>query len=313
MNKISIVGAGRVGEATAQFIAEGDLCRELMLIDIREGVPQGVALDIQETAPLLGFDTRINGSHDPQDVENSDLVIVTAGQPRKPGMSRSDVLEANLEITNSVVDNVVTHAPDCMLLFVSNPVDILTYHAYKRSGFPKNRVFGQAGVLDSTRMASFIAMETGFSVKDINAMVMGGHGDTMVPMTRFTTISGIPIEHFMDNRSIEELVDRTRNGGAEILGLRQTSSAYDAPAAAIASMVDAIVNNRRRIMPCIALLEGEYGETDIAIGVPAILSAEGLEQVVELQLNDAERSMLDHTIDALRKDLATVEALQSSE
>ena len=309
MKKISIVGAGRVGEATAQFIAERDLCRELMLIDILEGIPQGVALDIQETAPLLGFDTRINGSHDPKDVQNSDLVIITAGQPRKPGMSRSDVLEANLAIINGVVDSIVEHAPDSMLLFVTNPVDILTYQGYKRSGFPKNRVFGQAGVLDSTRMASFIAMETGFSVKDINAMVMGGHGDTMVPMTRFTTISGIPIAHFMDNLSIEELVDRTRNGGAEILDLRQNSSAYDAPAAAIAAMVDAIVNNRRRIMPCIAILEGEYGEADIAIGVPAILSAEGLEQVVELQLNDNERGMLDHTVDALRKDLAIVESL----
>lgn len=303
MKKITIVGAGRVGESTAQFIAEQDLCKELMLIDIREGVPQGVALDIQETAPLLGFDTKVNGCHHPEGLEDADLVIITAGLPRKEGMSRSDVLDVNVKITDDIVQSIVKYAPDAIVLLVSNPVDTLTYRAFTQSGFESNRILGQAGVLDSTRMASFIAMETGFSVKDIDAMVLGGHGDTMVPMTRFTTISGISIEHLMSADTTADIIERTRNGGAEILSLRKTSSAYDAPAAAVTAMVDAIVHGRKRIMPAVAILQGEYGLTDMAMGVPCVLGEKGVESIIELPLNVNEQIMFDTSSSAIRKDI----------
>lgn len=303
MNKISIVGAGRVGESTAQLIAEQDLCKELMLVDIREGVPQGVALDIQETAPLLRFDTRVDGCHQAQGIKDSDLVIVTAGVPRKAGMTRSDVLNVNTKVIDDIVDNIVRYAPDALVLLVSNPVEALTYQAFLRSGFERNRVLGQAGVLDSTRMASFIALETGFSTRDINAMVLGGHGDTMVPMMRFTTISGIPVAHFLEQNRIQDIIERTRYGGAEILSLRRTSSAYDAPAAAITEMVDAIVHGRRRIMPAVAILQGEYGQSDIAMSVPCVLSDCGVEKIIELPLNDIEQSMFDDAVASIRADI----------
>jgi malate dehydrogenase len=303
MKKITIVGAGRVGESTAQLIAEQDLCKELMLLDIREGVPQGIALDIQETSPLLSFDTQVNGCHEPEGVKDSDLVIITAGVPRKVGMSRSDVLDINVKIIDDIVDSIVRHAPNAIILLVSNPVDTLTYEAFLRSGFDRNRVLGQAGVLDSTRMASFIAMETGFSSKDISAMVLGGHGDTMVPMMRFTTISGIPVEHFLEHSVIEDIIERTRNGGAEILSLRQTSSAYDAPAASITAMVDAIVHGRRRILPAVAILQGEYGQSDMAMGVPCVLSDCGVEKIIELPLNDVEQAMFDDSVASIRADI----------
>ncbi len=303
MQKITIVGAGRVGESTAQFIAEGDLCKELMLIDIREGVPQGVALDIQETAPLLKFDTQVNGCHQPEGMKDSDLIIVTAGFPRKEGMSRSDVLQSNVKIIDDIVDNIVKYSPDAIILLVSNPVDTLTFEAFRRSGFERGRVLGQAGVLDSTRMASFLAMETGYSVRDIDAMVLGGHGDTMVPMMRFTTVSGIGIKHLLDAQAIEDIIERTRNGGAEILSLRKTSSAYDAPAAAITTMVDAIVHGRRRILPAVAILDGEYGLKDMAMGVPCVLGAKGVEKVIELPLNAQEQAMFDESAAAIMKDI----------
>jgi malate dehydrogenase len=306
MQKVTIVGAGRVGEATAQFMAENNMCRELMLMDILEGVPQGVALDIQETAPLLGFDTRVNGCHNPDGLKDSELIVITAGLARKPGMSRSDVLASNVKILDGIVEDIVKYAPDSMILVVSNPVDILTYRAFKKSGFERQRVFGQAGVLDSARMAAFIALETGFSVQDIDAMVLGGHGDQMVPMTRYTTISGIPIANFLDDKTIGEIVDRTRHGGAEILGLRQNSSAYDAPGVSVATMVDSIRHNRRRVMPTVAILEGEYGEDDVAMGVPVILGQGGMERVIELKLNDEERAMFDTSVAAVRKDLETL-------
>ena len=303
MKKITIVGAGRVGESTAQLIAEQDLCKELMLIDIREGVPQGVALDIQETAPLLSFDTKVNGSHQPEGIEGSNLVIITAGLPRKDGMSRSDVLDVNIQIIDDIVQSIVKYAPDAIVLLVSNPVDTLTYEAFKRSGFERNRIIGQAGVLDSTRMASFIAMETGLSVKDIDAMVLGGHGDTMVPMIGFTTISGIGIQHLIGADAIEDIIDRTRHGGAEILSLRKNSSAYDAPAAAVTTMVDSIVHGRKRIMPAVAILQGEYGLQDMAMGVPCVLGDQGIESIIELPLSPAEKKMFDESATAIRKDI----------
>ena len=304
MKKITIIGAGRVGESTAHNLAKHETCREVMLIDVKEGVPQGTALDIQESAPIYDFDTKLAGSNDLAAMADSNMVVITAGVPRKPGMSRSDVLDTNLAVVNGIVDAVLKHAPNAMLLMVSNPVDVLTYAAWKRSGFPRQRIFGMAGVLDSARMASFVAMETGFSVKDISAMVLGGHGDTMVPMTRFTTINGIPIEHFLSKEKIDKIVERTRQGGAEILSLRKTASAYDAPAAAIAAMIDAISRNRRHILPAVAVLDGEYGLTDICMGVPCVFGEHGVERVIELPLTAQEAAEFRRSSETVRADLA---------
>ena len=300
MEKIAIIGAGRVGESTAQFLAKNDTCRELVLLDVREGAAEGAALDIQETAPLFGFDTRLKGGTDAAILSGAELVVITAGIPRKPGMSRSDVLDTNVAILDKLVDGIMEHAPDAMLLLVSNPVDVLTYRAWQRTGWPRNRVFGQAGVLDSSRMASFVALETGLSVNDINAMVLGGHGDSMVPMLRYSTINGIPVRHFLSEEAIARIVERTRHGGAEILALKQTSSAYDAPAAAIAAMVDAIALDRKRVLPTVALLEGEYGERDVAMGVPCILGRNGVESVIELPLEPSERKEFDQSLAGVR-------------
>ena len=303
MNKVTIVGAGRVGESAAHNLAKNELCREIVLIDIKEGMPQGTALDIQQSAPIFDFDTKLSGSNELTAMRDSDLVVVTAGIPRKPGMSRSDVLDTNLAVIYGVVDQILKSAPQAMLLMVTNPVDVLTYAAWRRLGWPRNRVFGMAGVLDSARMASFIAAETGFSVKDVTAMVLGGHGDTMVPMTRFTCINGIPVEHFLPADKIERIVQRTRDGGAEILGLRKTASAYDAPAAAIATMIDAISRNRRQILPGVAILDGEYGLHDIAMGVPIVLGQLGMEKVVELPLDETERSQFARSTEHVRSDI----------
>ena len=309
MNKITVIGAGRVGESTAQFIASRDLCRELCLIDIREGAAEGAALDIQQNAPIFRFDTRLCGGTDYALMADSDLIIITAGVPRKPGMSRSDVLEINVQVTDQIVQSALLYAPHCKMLFVSNPVDILTYRAWQKTGWSRNRIMGQAGVLDSTRMASFIAMETGYSALDIDAMVMGGHGDAMVPMMRYTTISGIPVSQFLKPQQIDDIVTRTRNGGAEILALRQNSSAYDAPAAAIAIMVDAMANNRKRILPTVAILQNEYDCDDLAIGVPCVLGKDGMEQVLSLQLDDGELQNFRASVAAVQKDLETLKRL----
>ncbi|MDH5471354.1 MAG: malate dehydrogenase [Gammaproteobacteria bacterium] len=303
MNKITVVGAGRVGESTAQFIASKDLCREIALVDINEGAASGAALDIQEDAPLFAFDTRLIGGSNPELMADSDLIIITAGIPRKPGMSRSDVMEVNVRVTDEIVANTLKYAPNAMMLIVSNPVDILTYRAWKKTGWDRNRIFGQAGVLDSTRMASFISLETGYSSLDINAMVLGGHGDSMVPMMRYTTISGIPVSNFLDQNKINDIVTRTRNGGAEILALRQNSSAFAAPAAAVSIMVDAIVNDRKRILPSVAILDNEYNCHDMAIGVPTVLGKNGLEQVIELELNEQEQADFNNSVAQVKKDL----------
>ena len=304
MKKIAIIGAGRVGESAAHNLAKAELCRELVLIDIKEGVPQGTALDIQESAPIFNFDTKISGSNDLQAMTGADMVIITAGIPRKPGMSRSDVLDTNLAVIYGIVDVMRKTAPKAMLLLVSNPVDVLTYAAWKRSGLPREHVFGMAGVLDSARMASFVAMETGFSVKDVTAMVLGGHGDTMVPLTRFTCINGIPIEHFLSKEQIQKIVERTRGGGAEILNLRKTASAYDAPAAAIARMVDAISHNRHHILPAVAVLNDEYGLSDISMGVPVVFGESGVEKVIELPLTPDEMAEFKRSAAMVQADLA---------
>ena len=309
MNKITIIGAGRVGESTAQFLAAKNLSREIVLLDIHDGMARGAALDIQEVAPLFKYDTQLTGGTDHALMAGSELIIITAGLPRKPGMSRSDVLGSNIPIIDGILDGIMQHAPDALLLFVTNPVDVITYHAWRRTGWPRNRVFGQAGVLDSSRMASFIAMETGYSSMDIHTMVLGGHGDTMVPMLRYCTIAGIPVERLIAADKLEAIVERTRNGGAEILALRQNSSAYDAPAASVAEMVDAIVHNRRRILPTVCLLEGEYGHDDIAIGVPAVLGQEGVEKVIQLEMNEAEQAMFDQSAALVRKDLDILKSM----
>ncbi len=304
MEKITIVGAGRVGESTAHNLAKAELCRRIALIDIKEGMPQGTALDIQESAPIFGFDTKLTGHNELDAMAGSDLIIITAGVPRKPGMSRSDVLDVNVPVVTEIVDEAVRSAPEAMILMVTNPVDVLTYVAWKRSGWKRNRVFGLSGVLDSTRMASFIAMETGFSIKDITAMVLGGHGDTMVPLPRYSCINGIPISCFLDAQTVARIAERTRQGGAEILALRKTSSAYDAPAAAVATMVDAIQHGRKRILPCVAILDGEYGQNGICMGVPVILGSGGMEQVVELELNEDESGEFVRSAEHVRADLA---------
>lgn len=303
MKKITIIGAGRVGESTAQILAKEELCRELVLLDIEEGVPQGVALDIQQSASLLRFDTQVRGATEPAAIAGSDMVIVTAGFPRKPGMSRSDVLDANLAIIDGIIDNMQQHAPDAMLMMVTNPVDVLTWYAWKKTGWSRQRVFGQSGALDTARMTAFIAMETGYSIKDISALVLGGHGDAMVPLPRFTDIAGIPLEHFLDDDAIESIAERTRQGGGEILALKKHSSAYDSPAAAIAAMVDAISHNRRRILPCVSILDGEYGQRDTAMGVPAVLDENGLSGIIELKLNERERADFQRSADMVREDI----------
>jgi malate dehydrogenase len=303
MKKITIIGAGRVGETSAQILAEQELCSEVVLIDIREDAPQGVALDIYQTAPFFDFDTIVTGSNDPAAMQDSELVVITAGVPRKPGMSRSDVLHTNIAILDAILDDVLRYAPHSMLLLVSNPVDILTYHAWKRTGWERSRILGQAGVLDSSRMAAFIAMQTGFSALDITTIVLGGHGDTMVPLPRFCTINGIPVSHFIDDDSMQKIIDRTRSGGAEILALRKNSSAYDAPGASVAIMVDAISHNRRRILPTVTILEGEYGEAGLAMGVPCVLSSDGIEKIIEIPLNASEQQLFRDSSAAVRADI----------
>ena len=303
MQKVAVIGAGRVGETTAQILAEQEICREVVLIDIREDVPQGVALDIFQSAPFFEFDTRVSGSNDPAALQGADVVVVTAGVPRKPGMSRSDVLDTNVQVIDAIVGDVLKYAPDAIIVMVTNPVDVLTYRAWQLTGWPRERVLGQAGVLDASRMAAFIALETGFSALDITTIVLGGHGDSMVPVPRFCTVNGIPVSHFIGPKRLAEIVQRTRDGGAEILALRKNSSAYDAPGASVAAMVDAISHNRNRLLPCVAILQGEYGEDDVAMGVPCLLGERGLVQVIDLGLNDEEMAMFRKSAASVRVDI----------
>lgn len=306
MKKITIIGAGRVGESTAQILAIAEVCDQIVLTDIREGVARGTALDIHESSPLFKFDTKVNGDENPHAMSGSDIVIVTAGLPRKPGMSRSDVLDANLAVIKGIANDIKRYAPDAMVIMVTNPVDVMTYAFWKATGWERNRIFGLSGVLDAARMASFISLETGFSSKDISTMVLGGHGDSMVPMPRYTCVNGISIEHFLDKKTIDRIIDRTRNGGAEILALKKSSSANDSPAAAVAVMVDAVCNNRKRILPCVALVDGEYGYHDIAIGVPVMLGAGGMEKVIELPLTEEESRLFQQSVQQVAKDISTL-------
>jgi malate dehydrogenase len=300
--KVTVVGAGNVGATAAQRLAEKALC-DVVLVDIVEGVPQGKALDLMEAAPVEKHDCRVTGTNTYEATEGSDIVIITAGIPRKPGMSRDDLIGTNAGIVGSVTEQIVKYSPDAVLIIVSNPLDAMCHVAYEASGFPKNRVIGMAGVLDSARFRTFIAMELNVSVENIHAFVLGGHGDTMVPLPRYSTVAGIPITELMPQDRIEALVDRTANGGAEIVGLLKTGSAFYAPASSAVEMAESILKDRKKIIPSAALLEGEYGYNDLFIGVPVKLGARGVEEIVEIKLTDDEKAALD-------KSAASVEELK---
>jgi len=297
--KVTVVGAGNVGATTGQRIVEQQLA-DVVLIDIVEGVPQGKALDLMESGPIEGYDFRLTGTQNYQDTANSDLVVITAGIPRKPGMIRDDLLRTNYEIVKGVTEQVVKHSPNCIILVVSNPLDAMVQTAFRASGFSKERVIGMAGVLDSARFRTFIAMELKVSVENVHAFVLGGHGDTMVPLPRYSTVSGIPITELLPKETIDRLVQRTRDGGAEIVGLLKTSAWY-APSSAVVEMVDAILNDRKKILPCAAYLDGEYGISGLYVGVPAKLGARGIEQVIEINLTLEERAALQKSAAAVKE------------
>ena len=306
MNKITVIGAGHVGATTAQRLAEKELAREIVLIDVIEGIPQGKGLDQWESAPIEGFDSRVIGSNDYGPATGSEMFIVTAGVARKPGMSRDDLMRTNVAIVKSVSEEIKKCSPDAIVIVVSNPLDVMAWVAKEVTGFPRNRVIGMAGVLDTARYRSFIADALDVSVEDIQAMVLGGHGDTMVPLISYTTVSGIPVTQMMNGSKLDEIVERTRNGGAEIVGYLKTGSAYYAPSAAAAQMAEAIVKDKRRILPCAAWLEGEFGFRDLYLGVPCKLGASGLNQIIEVELSKAERVALEKSAEHVRQTMSAV-------
>ena len=304
--KITVVGAGHVGEVCAQRLAEKELCREVVLIDIVEGIPQGKGLDQWQSAPVEGFDTMVTGSNDYGPAEGSDLFIVTAGIARKPGMSRDDLLRTNAGIVRSVSTEIARVAPEAVVIVVSNPLDVMAWVARETTGFPRERVVGMAGVLDTARFRAFIAMELDVSVEDIQAMVLGGHGDTMVPLVSCTSVSGIPVSRLIARDRLDAIIERTRNGGAEIVKHLKTGSAYYAPSAAAVQMAESIVRDKRRILPAAAYLEGEYGQEGIYLGVPCKLGEGGLHEVVEVELTDSESAALARSADHVRGVMASL-------
>lgn len=297
--KITVIGAGHVGEVTAFKIAEQEL-GDVVLLDIVEDMPIGKGLDMREGGPVGKYDSRIFGTNSYEDTANSDIVVITAGVPRKPGMSRDELVGTNFGIVKIVTENVVKHSPDALLLVVSNPLDAMVYTAFKVSGFPKNRVFGMAGILDTTRFRAFLSMETNVSVESIQALVLGGHGDTMVPFPRYTTISGIPISHFIPQDRLDAIIERTRKGGGEIVKYLKTGSAYYAPSLAVTEMVESIVKDKKKILPCAAYLEGEYGINGIYFGVPVKLGADGVEEIIEIDLTEKEKEAIKESEAAVR-------------
>jgi len=300
IKKATVIGAGQVGATAAMRLAEKELA-DVVLIDVIDGVPAGKALDLMEAAPVEKHDATVIGvTNDYSAAKDSDVVIITAGIPRKPGMSRDDLLTTNMGIMRSVTEQVAAVAPDSTLIIVSNPLDAMCHIAYETSGFPKNRVIGMAGVLDSARFRAFIAMELDVSVENTHAFVLGGHGDTMVPLPRYSTVAGIPITELMTPERIEALVDRTRNGGAEIVGLLKTGSAFYAPSAAAVEMAESILKDKKKILPCAAMLSGEYGINDLYIGVPVKLGKDGIEDIIEIKLTDEESKALNKSADAVR-------------
>ncbi|PYV18198.1 MAG: malate dehydrogenase [Acidobacteria bacterium] len=290
--KVTVVGSGNVGATVAHRLADKQLA-DVVLIDILEGVPQGKGLDLLESGPIEGYDLKIRGTNDYEDTGNSDLVVMTAGFPRKPGMSRDDLLKANAEIVRGAIEKVVKYSPDCFLIVVTNPLDAMAQTAYRVSGFSRNRVIGMAGVLDTARYRAFIAEALGVSVQNVQGFVLGGHGDAMVPVPRYTTVAGIPVTELMPKEQLETIIQRTRNGGAEIVNLLKAGSAFYAPSAAVVEMIDAIFNDRKKILPCAVFLEGEYGIQGLFVGVPVKLGARGMEQIIEITLTDEERAALE--------------------
>jgi malate dehydrogenase len=299
-NKVTVIGAGNVGATTAQRIAEAGLA-DVVLVDIVDGLPQGKGLDLAEAAPVVGHDARVTGTNDYADTAGSDIVVVTSGLARQPGMSRDDLMAKNAGIVRSVVERAVRHSPDSILIVVTNPLDAMCHVAMQASGFPRQRVLGMAGVLDSARFRTFIAMELGVSVEDTHAFVLGGHGDTMVPLPRYSTVAGVPITELLAADRLQALVDRTANGGAEIVGLLKTGSAYYAPAASTFEMVEAILLDRKRVLPCAVQLDGEFGTTGLFVGVPVVLGAAGMERVFEIALTPDEQAAFDRSAAAVRE------------
>lgn len=311
--KISVIGAGNVGATTAHWCASNEL-GDIVLLDIpaTEDMPKGKALDLMQSSPIMGFDSNIVGTTSYEDTANSDVVVITAGIARKPGMSRDDLLSTNAKIVSSVAEQVAASSPDAVIIVVSNPLDAMVQQVQKVSGFPHCRVIGQAGVLDTARYRTFLAMELGVSVEDVTALLMGGHGDTMVPMPSCTSIGGVPVTRLLSKERLDEIVDRARKGGAEIVGLLKTGSAYYAPAAATAQMVEAIVKDKRRMIPCAAYCDSEYGVGGYYVGVPVILGGNGVEKVVELDLEPQEKSDFQNSVDAVRELVATMGQLMAS-
>jgi malate dehydrogenase len=298
--KVTVIGSGHVGATAAQRLAEKELC-DVVLVDIIEGVPQGKALDLSEAAPIEKHDAHLTGTNTYDASEGSNIVIITAGIPRKPGMSRDDLISTNAGIVKDVTEQVMQRSPEAILIIVSNPLDAMCHVAYEASGLPKERIIGMAGVLDSARFRAFIAMELDVSVENTHAFVLGGHGDTMVPLARYSTVAGIPITELLSKERIDALVERTRNGGAEIVGLLKTGSAFYAPSAAAVEMAESILKDKKKILPCAALLQGEYGINDLFIGVPVKLGASGAEEIIEIQLTDEEQAALQKSADSVQE------------
>lgn len=307
-SKVTIIGAGFVGSTAAHWIASKELA-DVVLVDIVEGVPQGKALDLLEAGPIEGYDLNIFGTNDYADTANSNVIVITSGAPRKPGMSREDLIKINANITRDCVEKSLQHSPNATIIVVNNPLDTMAYLAKQVSGLPKNRVIGQAGVLDSARYRTFIAAEAGVSVEDVQAMLMGGHGDEMVPLLRYTTIGGIPVTEFIGQERLNAIIERTRKGGGEIVNLLKTGSAYYAPSAATVQMVEAVLRDKKRVLPCACYLEGEYGLNDIYFGVPCVLGAGGVEKILELPLNEQEMAEVRKSADAVRSSIEALKGL----
>jgi malate dehydrogenase len=289
--KVSIIGAGMTGSTAAHWLAEKEIA-DIVLVDIVEGMPQGKALDMAESMPIIGKDVIITGTNSYEDTAGSDIIVITAGLPRKPGMSRDDLLAINAKIVGEATEKTIKHSPNAIYIILTNPLDVMCTVAMEKGNLPKERILGQAGILDSARMRAFVAMETGVSVENINCYVLGGHGDSMVPLTKHSNIAGVPLDEYLDADKLDAIVTRTRKGGGEIVGLLKTGSAFYAPSAAVVQMINAILRDKHLIVPCSVLLEGEYGETGIFFGVPAQLGRNGLENIVEYKLSDSEKEAL---------------------
>ncbi|MBA2755392.1 MAG: malate dehydrogenase [Chloroflexia bacterium] len=303
--KVTVVGAGMVGGTVAQTLAQRDYA-DVVLLDIVEGMPQGKALDLMQAGAVLGYGTRLTGTNDYADTADSDVVVITSGIARKPGMSRDDLLKTNMGIVRGVTEQVVATSPDAVLIVVSNPLDAMCHAAFDVAGFPRERVIGMAGVLDAARFKTFIAMELDVSVEDVSAFVLGGHGDTMVPLSRYSTVAGIPITELLSAERVRALEERTASGGAEIVGLLKTGSAYYAPGVSVVEMVDAVLLDKKRVLPCSVLLQGEYGIDDVFVGVPVTLGAAGMGRIIEVTLTDAERAALAKSADSVRELVAAM-------